>query len=761
MKIVKTVYFISMIIILLGFVGCGRQENVSSLEDSETQENVMLGSVQGTVSDAEPYGYFMTTDVLYYIQAIYNEEGLAGKEIYRKKGEETEEKLAKFIGPKQALFHYFADSAGAIYYLYGEMEDKTEETIDYKMYLRKDDSTGVTRYCNVVDSVELVKSEVGDKQIFMLEALTEWQGVNDGVADAQGGVCLYSNYEILFVFDEKGQLVTEKDIGTSEEAPGYGGLVNAGEDGCYYYHFDAEKVTLQKIDMTTGALSQKEELPFQAEEILNVFSGYENGILITTDQSLYRYIPSGGEEHLLDWGTENIHLSGEDVVQVCLDEEGYQVLQRTSSGDLKQVRMEMVMESDIPDRQIITLGMEANEYYEKTMQELADAFNETSTLYKVKLKTYSNSNTSEFNQMYKDMVTKDGPDIYELIGTRLPVDVLASHGVLEDLTPYFEQSTVIKEEDVLPKVMQACHWQDKLVSVVPRFQMIALIADEGCAEDCGWTREEFLAYAEAHSDTAILNKGNNHVTLLSSYLMAADMEEYIDWESRTCNFDSPEFVQLLKDIKQVKMSDSSNFTIEDFLSKEGFVKREYLIEELWINTPDQYAETIDFLEEQDLGLVGYPNQASIPYFLMSPDMQFGINGQSDCKEGAWAFLEYLLSEEVQDQYAEGHNGFPVRKSAFENSLEYIKLAEHPGSVTREHYFTNEKMEMTTWPEVTEEHRKELRFMAENMYYNNRLAYTGHYKAIIVEEVYAYFRGERTAEDVAANIQNRVGLFLSE
>lgn len=49
-------------------------------------------------------------------------------------------------------------------------------------------------------------------------------------------------------------------------------------------------------------------------------------------------------------------------------------------------------------------------------------------------------------------------------------------------------------------------------------------------------------------------------------------------------------------------------------------------------------------------------------------MQFSIFSNSPNKEGAWAFMEYLLSEEEQSWYGSDYGGFPVRKEAFEAYL---------------------------------------------------------------------------------------------
>lgn len=125
-------------------------------------------------------------------------------------------------------------------------------------------------------------------------------------------------------------------------------------------------------------------------------------------------------------------------------------------------------------------------------------------------------------------------------------------------------------------------------------------------------------------------------------------------------------------------------------------------------------------------------------------MQFAIYSDSPNKEGAWAFLEYMLSEEEQSWYGADSAGFPVRKSAFDVYL-------------RKPYSPVYKMADEN---VSEETAEMIRQVMEHIHVEQS-AVTGELNNIIYEEMQAYFAGDKTVEQCVEIIQNRAQLYLDE
>jgi multiple sugar transport system substrate-binding protein len=118
-----------------------------------------------------------------------------------------------------------------------------------------------------------------------------------------------------------------------------------------------------------------------------------------------------------------------------------------------------------------------------------------------------------------------------------------------------------------------------------------------------------------------------------------------------------------------------------------------------------------------------------------------IRANSNQKEGAWAFLEYLLSAEYQD--SAGY--LSVRIDSFEKAL----------SAKQIHRFQDNT--------ITEENKELLLYLIENAYWSTTYFTAEHntIRNIIYEEAAPFWTGDNTAEQVAEIIQNRVSLVLKE
>lgn len=73
-------------------------------------------------------------------------------------------------------------------------------------------------------------------------------------------------------------------------------------------------------------------------------------------------------------------------------------------------------------------------------------------------------------------------------------------------------------------------------------------------------------------------------------------------------------------------------------------------------------------------------------------------------------------------------------------------------------YTGERKE--EYQELTEEDKELIRYMIENARWDNSMQVRD-IQGIIMEEVPYYFKGDKTAREVALTIQNRIALFLNE
>ncbi|MCM1543589.1 MAG: hypothetical protein NC121_20385, partial [Blautia sp.] len=152
-------------------------------------------------------------------------------------------------------------------------------------------------------------------------------------------------------------------------------------------------------------------------------------------------------------------------------------------------------------------------------------------------------------------------------------------------------------------------------------------------------------------------------------------------------------------------------------------------------------------------IAGYPNAEGRTWYEVLVNQIYGINSASGCKEGAWAFLKFLLGEEYQAQT----RFFPAIQDALET-----KLAEAEElSADSYHYinpYTNESHK--GYPPITEEDKEFIRNMTKNGGREDSMK-SRTVLAIIQEEAEYYFQGDKSVEEVARIIQNRIELYLNE
>ena len=215
------------------------------------------------------------------------------------------------------------------------------------------------------------------------------------------------------------------------------------------------------------------------------------------------------------------------------------------------------------------------------------------------------------------------------------------------------------------------------------------------------------------------------------------MEGFIDWEKKTCNFNSEEFIALIKRIKSLDYGDYEPVFYQEDEEIAALLSGDSLLKSDYYRTPYRYRQ-LQSKYKGHIKNVGFPTTNGEPYYRVCPDMQFSIYAGSKNKDGAWAFIEFMLSEDSQDWYGADCWRFPVRKVAFE---EFIKKPNSPVI-----NYVDDDMSIDTYSVFMN--------MIEHAHLSNRSS-LGKISTIVTEELQAFFEGEKAAEESAKIIQSRV------
>lgn len=743
-------------LLLFSAIGCAGQENTGDMSaEKETDENeasaaafapsdgkVPAASWESTGNESHPASKIIG-DTLYFMEGKWNpdSECYTNASIYRRKrGEQEAEKIAD-LGDSELVI-YLVDEAESLYYLYAETSGGIT---DY--FIKKTAADGTVLY----DIPVLYQGGAG-KQAAFDRLSTAFLGE----VDREGAFCLSNTYGDLYVFSSEGQLLCISNAPWDEDSY-HGdccGLVNAGKDGLFTYLTNGKKISLQQINMSDGKLGT--EIEVQSDSRINasvsiyLYSGYDMGILVSDSDTLWRYNISDREmTRILNWGDSAINLKDHSIngIGILTDETLY-IMAGQSYNNVAFVHIDYREESEVSEKQVITLGMMSHEIIYSSgpatpteLEEMVSAFNRRNTEYQIEISPYA----SIFD-LYTDLLKGTGPDVLSL--TDMDIDVLADKGVLENLSPHFTESNAVKEEDLLPSIRNAGTINGELLYVFPTFQIGGYYVEKGTTDKGGWTTEAFIGLAEAHPDAALIDASTYYHSGVLHDALRADYDSYINWQEKECYFDSDRFLSLLERIKNLNaVAVTPVFkNLEEIRTYDWNAPLEKFHQKELLTLTFSCASVVSFMDiRENAGdfaeLAGYPSESGEPcYSLLSPsDTVFGINSASGSKEGAWTFLEFLLSEEYQNTIASTR--FPVRQDAFDRHLALTEM-----------YNGNVKIDLS------DEEKEFIRYMADHAYPVSSIS---NIYPIISEETEAVWAGDKTAAEAAEIIQGRVTIFLNE
>jgi len=528
------------------------------------------------------------------------------------------------------------------------------------------------------------------------------------------------------------------------------------EDGRIYlllYNGTEETKFLAEMDAASGELvpESRIELPYKYEVYLGAagnspaVTGYVGGYedfsykvmkVDTADKSLSPVLYFTGTSYR--WHS-NLQLQDfrvrEDgqIELVWTDFDGTDCL-------LERLRMEKV--EKVP---IVVRGLFYNDAW---IGERAARFNRENGTYHVILEDCGLGNDEEdFARLTSVQIgAGKGPDILcgVLVRDYLDIAGMLEKGALEALNPYMEASG-IREEDYFPLTFASWRQGEQIYSVDYKMG----VADYEIDEEVLGSREipdiETLADALlSWEGDSVYYKGSDSVQVLKMFLQGTEsLWGMVDWESGSCEFNTPLFAKLLEAAGRYG-DDGRRNTASGIVSSRSF------------------ANVIQFhgqAEQEAEGKVtcgGLFDDGCHPIAFSS--FTCGINANSLHKEGAWEFIRFLLDEETQSMPTGVSDAYtaPTHRKAFEMWMQervinvLVRESYVNGILTRPAYYG---------ADVSEEKQEEYRRAIEDA---RTLPWrTASILSIILEEAESYFDGSKSAEEVSNVVNNRVQLYLDE
>lgn len=623
--------------------------------------------------------------------------------------------------------------------------DTSGQPMDYqyveKYNLRVFDASGAQTFCAELSS--LIESE----DYFYVSAFA---------VSGTGEAVLMANGNAIYVLNADGSL--KGSIDTSDLSNGISNFVTLGDGSvaALVYGEDYAAFDLRPVDTSAMQLGEATaSLPTDAYSARPSGGGYD--FCYNKGESFYGYkLADGSEEKLVTW--INCDVNSNNLTSPYITEEGNIVClssEYSNTGDGATtyfITLTKTPYDQVPQKTTLTLACVYLNYYIKN--QILD-FNRKSSDYRIEVRDYSEFNTEDdYSAGYTKLITEIGsgavPDI--MVTDGLPIETFGAKGLLADLWPFIDADEELGgRAGVMEPVFNALSQDGKLYEITSNFYITTIAGPASIVgTEPGWTYDEmYAALDQMPEGCELFSLGTTRSDVFSSICML-NLSRFVDWTTGECSFDSDDFISLMEFANRFPETfdwEHHEWTNEDsdaYRIKEG---RQLL---LTVSLPDAY--NYNYYSEMfngDMALKGFPD---VP----GSGAVFNMNGTglaiaSTCKnqDAAWSFVRTLLTREYQENYT---YGFCTNRELCEENIQ---------SMVGESYYS--------YDQVTGE-EKEIIFTQENadlitdLINNTSMVAdynTSQINDIINEEVAYYFSGEKTAQDVAATIQNRVSIYVNE
>ena len=404
---------------------------------------------------------------------------------------------------------------------------------------------------------------------------------------------------------------------------------------------------------------------------------------------------------------------------------------------------------------IITLGIM---YDDGLIEPMINSYNKENNTYYIELKSYETYD-DPCQQFLLDVSSGKAPDIIE-VGTNFPAALLMDKDLLLNLDPLFEKDSEIKKTDLLDNVVDALQTDNSLYYVCESVGINTLLAKTSdVGERTGWTENEMLTFLNSKPDDQKLLQLNSNGEILGS-LLYNNLDQYVDWSTGQCKFDTQQFKNLLMFAKRgdnVEIDYDVPFPI---MLQNG----EILFNQLQNAGVVQTINSVSIFNEP-VTAIGYPC-ADSDGFYFQPYHSFGICSQTQNADGAWDFLRTFVSKDFQTKELVQHGTYyiPTRKDVFERMLKDFQITksyeDEYGNVIEPYsdMYSYDDYTIQYGPLSDEQVQTFLDIF--NRTHKIDTSDTSIIN-IITDETAAFYKGQKDVDETAKLIQNRVTTYVNE
>lgn len=502
------------------------------------------------------------------------------------------------------------------------------------------------------------------------------------------------------------------------------------------------------------ALLNRETLQYGSpiEEIKDqaIYCSSLGNFLTTIENKLCSIDPSSGEKtEIFDW--MDVALSYRRLY-------GWSGLEN-SNGDFFHYtdKLTKVSRGEVPVKETLTLGCLGNasdEFYEYVdvpytcTESLMDAivrFNNSDPAYKVKIEPFIYHNSAERDRILIELATNNNIDILD---TSLLPNGAVDKQLLVDLLPYIDADDSMSRDDFIPSLLRAMMKNNGLYEYTDKYTMLTMVTHKDLSSKADWTTENIKSFMAQYPELAVPSNQND----LIKFFSWASTAEFMDWETLTCNFDSPAFISWLSLLKALsletpdKNADAFLFNITyDFATSIGLNCRWTLKDEYTpIGFPNAKGTGSYFMKLGIPDPKGRFGRFSTGWSMITAgcNTSLGMMAASEKHDGAWRFIRTFMLGEDEPAL---NKGIPVLAENFERAIEAQLYKEQ-----------------TNYSEFETFNEEDAKYLREIVYNTTQLVCSD--TSVIdtlATAINAYLEGNGSAKEAAQQIQRRMSIYMAE
>ena len=414
--------------------------------------------------------------------------------------------------------------------------------------------------------------------------------------------------------------------------------------------------------------------------------------------------------------------------------------------------------TEVDDGTPITLGT----FLVEDDQALADAksrFEAENPGYRIEVREYNSE--ADLKRFLVELTTGKAPDIIDL--GNLPAKEYIELGLFEDLTPYYEKDQDVSLGDLIDPIAKAMRINGGVYYTASSFGINSLAAKKDDIGDAtGWTVSEMSAYIDSKPKDVQILPGNSKSEILGLFTHSS-MDDFIDWEKGTCSFDTDEFKHILEIADRGLDDLSEKYPGETTASL--FSSGKLCFYNLGVVGAPELAALKGRLKASAYP-IGFPcNDRQGSEFILKE--QYGISSVSEHKDMAWRFLKIIMSKEHQYKVMYPmYLMIPTRKDCYDMYIRAITetktYEDEEGNVVYPLSAFYGDSETDTGYEQGPLLSEDVKLFENLIGNTHRVCQWEHSLSdIIKEEAEKYFKKERSLDETAKVINDRISTYISE